>query len=48
MYVVTWNDEDLTIYEEHFETINEALDFIEYLEDDGIYNAKLFKGSFNK
>lgn len=39
MYTVTWNDERLEIYEEEFESLEEAHSFLEYLEDDGIHNA---------
>ena len=46
MWVVTWNDERLEMYEEHFEDVHEAHNFIEYLEDEGIHNARLFKETF--
>lgn len=48
MWVVTWNDERLEVYEEHFEDIHKAHSFIEYLEDEGIHNARLFKEPFNR
>lgn len=48
MWVVTWNGEDLTVYEEHFTDVYEAQNFIEYLKDEGIYNTRLFKEPFNR
>lgn len=48
MWVVTWNDERLEVFEEHFEDVHEAHNFIERLEDEGIYNAKLFKEPFKR
>lgn len=48
MWIVTWNDERLEVYEECFEDAYEAHSFIEYLEDEGIHNARLFKEPFNR
>lgn len=48
MWIVTWNDERLEVFEEHFEDVYEAYSFVEYLEDEGVHNAKVFKEPFNR